>query len=154
FLEVGRRIGVRRRAADAEGAQEGVGAIESAVFGLLGLLVAFTFSGAATRFDARRQLIVEEANDIGTAYLRIDLVPTDAQPAVRESVRRYVEARLEVYRRMPDLAAAKEQMLKATQLQGEIWRQAVTACQASPTPPATLLLLPALNAMIDITTIR
>ena len=154
FWEVGRRIGARHIAKEAEGAPAGVGAVEGAVFGLLGLLVAFTFSGAAARFDTRRQLIVEEANDIGTAYLRIDLIPTDAQPALRESFRRYVEARLEVYRKLPDMAAAKEQLLKATQLQGDIWRQAVTACQAAPTPQATMLLLPALNAMIDITTTR
>jgi hypothetical protein len=47
--------------------------VEGAVFGLLGLLIAFTFSGAASRFDDRRALIVEEANDIGTAWLRVAL---------------------------------------------------------------------------------
>jgi hypothetical protein len=55
-----------------------VGTVEGAVFGLLALLVAFTFSGAAARFDTRRQLIVEETNDIGTAYLRLDLLPAAA----------------------------------------------------------------------------
>ena len=54
-LEVGRRIGRRRRAKGADGAVVGSGAMEGAVFALLGLLVAFSFSGAATRFDARRQ---------------------------------------------------------------------------------------------------
>ena len=73
--EVGRRVGHRRMARDPEGARAGVGAIDGAVFGLLGLLVAFTFSGAASRFDARRQLVVEEANAIGTAYLRLDVLP-------------------------------------------------------------------------------
>ena len=71
LLEVGRRIGRRRRAKDAAGAW-GLGAVEGAVFGLLALLMAFTFSGAAARFDTRRQLIVEETNVIGTAYLRLD----------------------------------------------------------------------------------
>ena len=93
LLEIGRRIGIRRMRKDAEGAQAGVGAIEGAVFGLL---IAFTFSEAASRFDMRRQLIVEETNDIGTAYLRLDLLPTDAQPALRENFRHYVDARLEV----------------------------------------------------------
>ena len=59
LLEVGRRVGARRLAQDPEGAEAGVGTVESAVFALLGLLIAFTFSGAATRFDARRELIVE-----------------------------------------------------------------------------------------------
>jgi len=55
-LVIGRRIGVRRAAQDPEGARAGVAAVEGAVFGLMGLLIAFTFSGAAARFDARRQL--------------------------------------------------------------------------------------------------
>src|ERR1700675_930574 len=81
--EVGRRVGHRRLARDSEGARAGVGAIDGAVFGLLGLLVAFTFSGAASRFDARRQLVVEEANAIGTAYLRIDWLPNEPPPCPR-----------------------------------------------------------------------
>lgn len=61
----------------------------------------------------------------------------------------------EVYRKLPDIAAAKEELAKATKLQGEIWRQAVAACRAQGAQPAaTMLLLPALNAMIDITTTR
>ena len=102
LLEVGRRIGIRRRQRDAEGAREGVGAVEGAIFALLGLLIAFTFSGAAARFDQRRHLIVEETNAIGTAYLRVDLVAPDLQSALRESFRRYLEARLDVYRKIPD----------------------------------------------------
>ncbi len=78
LLDIGRRIGARRRAQDAGGAGAGTGAVEGAVFALLGLLVAFTFSGAASRFDARRALVVEEANAIGTAYLRLDLLPASA----------------------------------------------------------------------------
>ena len=149
FLEVGRRLAIRRRAPAAEGR-----VIEGAVFGLLGLLVAFTFSGAATRFDTRRQLIVEETNAIGTAYLRLDLLPTAAQPALRERFRQYVEARLEAYRLLPDIAAAHAAETRALQLQGDIWRQAVAACQEAGVQPATMLLLPALNVMMNLTTSR
>ena len=60
-------------------------------FALLGLLLAFTFSGAAARFDARRALIVEEVNDIRTAWLRLDVLPAEAPPALRENFRRYVD---------------------------------------------------------------
>ena len=87
LLDVGRRIGAQRLAEDREGAEAGVGAVDGAVFALLGLLIAFTFSGAATRFDTRRQLIVEETNDIGTAYLRLDLLAPEAQPGLREKFR-------------------------------------------------------------------
>src|SRR5215510_412756 len=91
FLEVGRRIGLRKIARDPAGADTGLSVIDGAVFTLLGLIVAFTFSGAASRFDVRRQLIVEEANAIGTAYLRVDLLPPDAQPALRDRFRRYLD---------------------------------------------------------------
>ena len=155
FLEAGRRIGNRRLANDAEGARTGTGAIEGAVFALLGLLIAFTFSGAASRFDTRRNLVVEEVNAIGTAYLRLDLLPADAQPALRDLFRRYVESRLEAYRKLPNVEAAKAELVRSTQLQEEIWTQAMTAGRMEGAPPsATMLLLPALNQMIDITTTR
>jgi hypothetical protein len=155
FLEIGRRIAIRRMKEDAGTAGEGVGAVDGAVFALLGLLIAFTFSGASSRFDTRRQLVVEETNNIGTAYLRLDLLPADLQPALRESFRRYLDARIEVYRKLPDIAAAKQALATANELQGQIWHQAVAAARAERSSPAApMLLLPALNAMIDITTTR
>jgi hypothetical protein len=153
LLEVGRRIGLRHLAIDAEGARAGVGAVEGAVFALLGLLVAFTFSGAATRLDTRRLQIVDEANAIGTAYLRIDLLPATGQPAMRERFKKYVDLRLEVYRRLPDIGASKQALAQSAVLQGEIWGQAVAGCRTE-SPPCATLLLPALNQMIDITTTR
>ena len=153
LVEVGRRVGIRRIAEDSEGARAGAGAVEGAVFGLLGLLIAFTFTGAASRFDVRRQLVTEEANDIGTAWLRLDLLPAGAQPALRASFRRYLDTRLEVYEKLPDLDAAKAALTRSVAMQGEIWTQSVAACREGP-PPAAMLLLPALNQMIDITTTR
>lgn len=153
-LEFGRRIGVRRMARDPEGAQAGSGVIDGAVFGLLALLIAFTFSGAATRFDNRRAMIVEEANSIGTAWLRLDLLPPAAQPALREKFRQYLDARLAAFRKIPDLAAAKIELARANALQTEIWKEAVVACRDSGSQPATILLLPALNEMFDVATSR
>jgi len=152
LLEVGRRVGLRRMARDSEGARAGAGVVDGAVFALMGLLIAFTFSGAASRFDERRKLIVEEANAIGTAFLRIDLLPPAAQADVRASFRRYLDARLAAYRALPDLVAARAELARATGLQQEIWAKTVAASAGS--QPATMLLLPALNQMFDITTTR
>ena len=142
LLETGRRIAIRRLAQDPEGARQGLSVVEGAVFSLLGLLIAFTFSGAATRFEGRRHLIVEEANDIGTAYLRIHLLPASAQPALRELFRQYLDSRLETYRKLPDLAAAKAELERSLKFQGEIWSNAVEACRDSGSQPAHMLLLP------------
>src|SRR6266850_2945860 len=155
LLEVGRRIGLRRMRKDPEGARAGVGTIEGSIFALLGLLIAFTFSGASARFDTRRHLIVEETNAIGTAYLRLDLLPAAAQPPLRDSFRRYLDSRLAVYRKLPDITAAKEELARSNILQREIWHQALAAARVEGAPPAAaILLLPALNTMIDITTSR
>lgn len=154
LLELGRRLGQRHREKDPAGANAGSAAVEGAVFALLGLLVAFTFSGAASRFDARRQLIGQEANDIGTAYLRLDLLPPQSQPPLRDLFRQYVESRLAVYRHLPDLDAAMAEFERSIEVQGRIWSLAVPATQASGDTRAAILLLPALNAMFDIATTR
>ena len=101
FLEVGRRIGLRRMAEDKEGARAGIGTVEGAILALLGLLIAFSFSGAAARYDQRRQQIVEEASNIGSAYSLIDLLPPENQEPLRETFRNYVDSRLDAYRVMP-----------------------------------------------------
>lgn len=150
--ELGRWLGVRARRRGGDAAVAGTGVVEGAVFALLGLLIAFTFSGAASRFDERRKLIVEEANAIGTAYLRLDLLPSAAQADLRESFRRYLDARLAVYRAVPDLAKVKAELARAAGLQQEIWTKSLAA--TSGVQPATMLLLPALNEMFDITTTR
>lgn len=153
LLELGRRLGRCRRSRDEEGARAGLGAVEGAVFALMGLLVAFTFSGAAARFDARRQLIVEEANAIGTAWLRLDLLPPAAQPELRDLFRRCLDTRLAAYRQLPDLEAARAELNRANELQIEIWSRAVAACQQSPNP-IQAQMIPALNQMFDIAASR
>jgi len=153
-LEIGRRLGVRRLTLDPEGAKAGSGAIDGAVFGLLGLLIAFTFSGAAARFDTRRSMIVEEANSIGTAWLRLDLLPSAVQPPLRDKFRQYLDARLDAFRKLPDLSVAKLEFTRAATVQNDIWKLAVAACRESGSQPATMLLLPALNQMFDVATSR
>jgi hypothetical protein len=154
-VEVGRRIGRYRYAADKDSFSEGLGAAEGAVFALLGLLIAFTFSGAASRFEDRRHLITEEANDIGTAWLRINLLPPADQPAMRELFRRYTDLRVVAYERVRDTASTEAKTAAALRLQGEIWQLAVAGVRKpEASPGAAQVLLPSLNAMFDIVTTR
>lgn len=153
MVEIGRRAGLRWRARLMAGGAAGVGAVEAAVFALLGLLLAFTFQGAAARFDVRRGLIVEEANNIGTAWLRIDVLPASAQPAMRELFRQYLDSRLETYRKISDPVAVRAELARTAQLQNEIWQHAI-ASHRDGTQPVGVLLLPALNQMFDIVTTR
>jgi hypothetical protein len=154
MLEVGRRLGLSRLARDPEGCKDGVGPLEGSVFGLLGLLVAFTFAGAAERFDNRRELVVQEANAIGDAWARLDTLPPELQPAIRDGLRRYLESRLKTYRVLPDLDAAMRELRRSVEIQDEIWKGAVAACADPRGQRVTILVLPALDDAFDMTTIR
>ena len=155
FLAIGRQIGQRVVARDGAAGLASGGSLETAVFAILGLLIAFTFSGALTRFDVRRAQIVDEANAIGTAYLRIDVLPSGAQPRLRQAFRDYVDARIATYKKLPDVEAARNELVRSQGLQADIWAQAVIASRTPDSRPGTEgLVLPALNEMFDITTVR
>jgi hypothetical protein len=131
FIEVGHWLGTRFARDQAGSSLAVFSTIETAIYALLGLMVAFTFSGAASRFDTRRTLTVDEANAIGTAYLRLDVLPVTSQPPLRDKFRRYTEARIAVYRVLPDVEASKANAARASALQTEIWADAVTATTRS-----------------------
>ena len=152
-LELGRKLGRGERLRATE-VPTGLGLVEGAVFTLLGLLLAFTFSGAATRFDERRELVAREANAIGTAWLRLDLLPEDDQGALRQLYRDYLDARLDSFRNPSDAPFTDRARARATSLQDEIWSKEAAACKKAPPSYVCLLVLPAANEMIDITTRR
>jgi hypothetical protein len=154
LLEAGRRLGVRH-SKEGQTERSGLGAIESAVFALFGLIIAFTFSGAASRFNEKRMLIAEEVNAIETAYLRVQLVSPAEQIPLEALIRRYLDSRLETYRRLPDMQAAEIELANSRKLQKEIWTTAIAAARLPDSDPAAgWLLAPALNNMIDIATTR
>ena len=154
-LALGRWLGRRAIARTGEKPAGGIGSLEAAVFALLGLLIAFTFSGALSRFDSRRVTVVDEANAIGTAYLRVDLLPPAAQPKLRDTMRAYVDSRIATYRALPDIAAARVELDRSRGLQNDIWSQAVGVLHDGKAGTATeLLVLTALNDMFNYTTTR
>jgi hypothetical protein len=153
-VEFGRIFG-KRQIAKSDSDLPGTGAINGAIFALLGLILAFTFSGAATRFEGRRDLIVAESNAIGTAALRVDLVAEDAQPALRDAFKRYVASRIAVDEVISKPKEYRAALKKSAAIQAEIWRLAVAAGRRPDALPAVnISLLPALNEMIDITSTR
>ena len=155
FVELGRRFGRRRLDKEGEAFGRGVAPAESAVFALLGLLVAFTFSGAAARFEARRYLITQEANDIGTAWLRIDMLPADTQSELRGLFRLYADARIASYGPKAGEAGVVEKRAEAAALQDAIWAKSVAALRRPDVVAgAAQVVVPGLNAMFDITTTR
>lgn len=151
-IEVGRRLRLR---AHIDKTSSGLSVIDGAIFGLLGLLLAFAFSGADSRFEARRQLIVQETNNIGTFYLRIDLLPKEMQPQIQQDMRDYVDTRIRFYQTVnKDPKAAQASAQQTSALQQKIWKESVVAGKASDSPSVLPLVIGSLNDMIDITTTR
>ena len=153
-LETGRRFGARRRVAAPDGKETSAPAIDGAIFALFGLLIAFTFSGAMSRFEHRRDQIVDEANAIGTAWLRVDLIPAEAQPQVRDLFREYVRSRIKTYQNISDLKVAMAEYDRSQALQGEIWGRAVPSVRSTRDTAAIWLVVQSLNDMFDMATSR
>lgn len=142
--EGGYRIGerVRRRAGSSEVPE--MGTTVGGLLALLGLLLAFTFGMAGERFDRRKTLVVEEANAIGTAWLRTDLVPEPERTQARDALRQYAQARLDAV----DFSKRDAALARSEQLHGTLWASTVAAAAASPTPTVALFVS-AVNEVID-----
>lgn len=128
--------------------------LTNSLFALLGLILAFMFTAAYTRFEHRRTLLSQEINAIGTLHLRLDLLKPNEQPELREKLRRYTLARAAIY---PSAAGSVDEQTaldQAAALQGEIWRRVVELTSSPDDRASRLLLIPALNEMIDITSTR
>ncbi len=143
-VEAGFRLGRwRLRRAEHE-LDTPVGAIVAAILGLLAFLLAFTFGMAASRFELRRELILDEANAIGTTYLRAALVPEPHRAEIRTLLREYVDRRLEAV----EPGATVPALARSEELQGRLWAQTVRVAEKNPTP-ITGLFIQSLNEVID-----
>lgn len=152
-IEGGRRIGNRdTRVGDTNAS--GLGPVEASIFGLMGLLIAFTFSGAAERLDTRRTLIVDETNAIGTAWLRLDLLPTADAQAIRPMFRRYVDRRIDYFEDVFDSERRASEDRTLSETQRELWNRTVIAVQGMAVPALGSPVVQAMNDMFDIATTR
>ena len=147
---------LRRRAniKNPEKSKADLSALNGTLLGLLALLLAFTFGMSNSRFDTRRQLIVEEANDIGTVILRTDMYPDSVRQLLRANLKEYVEARIAFGQEGMNQEKLIEYYLKADSIGKEIWSVTASYAKVDNITTKTSELVPALNAMIDITTTR
>lgn len=146
FAEIGFRLGLRVHRDDHH--KQTLGSIQGAILGLLGLLLGFTFAMSAGRFDLRRELVLKEANAIGTTYLRASLLPDAHVKPVEDLLRGYVDLRLEYYPKVTDPAAFASFLAKSAAIQKELWRHATEASREAPTP-ITATFVNTLNDTID-----
>jgi hypothetical protein len=147
-------LGRRHHRLTGSSAHEGLGAVEGAVFGLMGLLIAFTFTGAASRFDDRRELITDEVNAIGTAWLRLELLPEAAREQVRDLFRDYLDARITAYQDRGEDAARADARTSVEPIQRRIWERVLAAVHEDPSMPIAQMLIPPINEMFDLVETR
>lgn len=131
-----------------------IGALEGSLLGLLALLLSFTFSMSSSRHERRVQVIVEEANDIGTAVLRADLYPDSIRNEFRKDFRAYIESRILFYTSKTDLVAVNKTLEESARLQASLWKRATDLGRDKENLHRTAQMIPALNAMFDIVTTR
>jgi len=132
---VGARLG--RRQTFKDGTREDFGVIQAATLTLLGLILGFSFSMAIGRYDQRKNLESEEANAIGTEYLRADLLPAADAARVKELLKNYAGERIAFYTTR-DLEEYRQIALRTAKLQGELWSAVQVPAVAQPTPLSAL----------------
>src|SRR6266404_1838945 len=147
--EAGYRIGRRAHANSDEATKSHIGIVQGTILGLLSLLLSFTLAMAVSRFETRKQLVVEEANSIGTALLRARLLQEPSRAQAIDLLRLYVDTRLEATQAGQDEARSKALQERAAQLQDQLWTLGVDAAAKDEHSITAGLFIQALNDVID-----
>ncbi len=153
-IEAGLRLGRRRRrlAEHEEGGP--VGSVIGATLGLLAFMLAFTFGMTASRFDTRKQLLLDEVNAIGTTYLRTGLLLEPHRTQTRRLLREYVEIRAGLPSLIGQPDAVRDAIARSEAVQDSLWSQAEALAEANRSSEMDALFISALNDMIDLHTRR
>jgi len=150
FDECGFRVGRLRASHTQKESDPIVAAIVAAELGLLAFLLAFSFGVVSSRFDQEQRVLVDEANAIGTTYLRAAMLPEAQGVSVRRLLRDYTDARLQV----TEYTAVEEVLRRSEEIHQQLWTQALAATQQDPRSVPTGLFVQSLNELIDLHALR
>jgi hypothetical protein len=145
---VGRRLSTRTEL------REPFGVLQAALLGLVALILAFGLTMAVGRYDSRRAAVVDDANAIGTAYLRAQTLKEPMRTRSLDAFVEYTDAEIRLANSVPGSREAREAIAEGGRLQRELWRLAGEALAASPRDSGPRLYVDALNEMIDLQTVR
>lgn len=147
--ESGYRIGMKSRIEDDENRREQINALASSLFVLLSLLLSFTLSMAVSRYDQRRELVVREADAIGTTYLRAANLAQPYQGNLEQLLRNYVDARIDFFAAGFDPVQLEQALRRSSHLQQELWKNLLAVTQSDRTSIA-VAFMNSLNEVIDL----
>lgn len=148
--EVGFRIGRFVQSRTDSEVKSLTSSIQASILGLLALLLGFTFSMSMQRYDNRSMALIDEANTIGTAVLRIQLLPEEFRDEAKNLFNEYIRLRVEIG--VIDLTETEERDAyseKIANLQNQLWAVAISATDADPRPATTGAFVKSLNDVID-----
>lgn len=146
FIELGFRLGKFRNERSGKEQAAPVGAMVGATLGLLAFTMAFTFGMAASRYDGRKQLVLDEANAVNTTYLRAEMLPQPYRDEIQNMLREYVDIRLEAIAHREKLAAG---IARSEELLRLLWKQAVAVAEKYPSPVNSVFIT-SLNLVIEL----
>jgi hypothetical protein len=145
-IEGGYRLGRSRRERLADEKEQPVGGMVASILGLVALVLGFTFSLAASRFDARRMAVLEEANAIGTTYLRASFLPQPERGKIEDLLREYAAARL----KGTSGGSVDEEIAHSERIQGDLWKLTSGVAENNPRSITVGLFIQTLNDLIDL----
>lgn len=149
LAEAGCRFGLASRQRNPDGAGGHSGSVLGAVLGLLGLLLGFSFAMAVGRYDVRRAVVVDEANAIGTTWLRADFLPAPHQQEVKELLKRYTRLKLQDSKATTARKATTRSQAEIAEIHQALWSHADAAVTEKPSP-VTMSFVTTLNETIDL----
>jgi hypothetical protein len=144
--EFGYRLGVRT---EGHGASGNISALEQSLLGFLALMIGFTFLMALTRFEARREAVLNEANAIGTAALRARLLPEPHRAESLKLLREYAQIRVDYIPTGRSFAELPDAIERSNIMQEALWQQVKALSARDHNMVPTGLFIQALNEMID-----
>jgi hypothetical protein len=127
-----------------------ISAMHGTILALLAFILAITFGMASERYDARKRLVLTEANAIGTSYLRAELLPSPFDTEVRALLREYVDTRLDAVQAAQRAAQRDAALARSEELHALLWSQAVQVSREAPGSYGFVLFAPSLNEVIDL----
>ena len=134
--------------------RESVGVVQATLLGLVGLLLAFGLTMAVGRYEARRALVVQEANAIGTTFLRAQMLAEPTRSNSLALLERYADAAIDIADEVPDSDQFDDDLVEISEMQRGLWTLAGDAVRADPDGTAPRLYIETLNEMIDTHTSR
>lgn len=152
--EIGYRLGRVRRNPEPEPSRAVTGLLKTSIVGLVALLLGFSFSITSTRYSQRERMVLDEANSIGTCYLRAGILPDPWKTQIRAALRRYTDLRLEHFEHARTPSEFERTTREMDAALGDLWSAVEQAAQAVPQLMPATQIVPSANQVIDLAGMR